>query len=176
MKPGKKSGSSEVGKTYRLGTAVPDRVRLLLDDRRIKEQDFAQADVAAVWQKAADSARDASLSGLSVDSAIRLAYDAGHLGALALLAVHGLKPSSGQGHHEIAFHTAAAFGGKSLDDLVADSEEIRGLRKGSMYDPTLAAEAERKQSLEWIARTLPRVRAALVKADSTLEPRLAKLV
>jgi hypothetical protein len=115
MKPGKKSGSSVSGKTYRLGATVPDRIRLLLDDRRIKEQEFAQADVAAVWQKATASARDASLSGLSVDSAIRLAYDAGHLGALALLAVHGLKSSSGQGHHEIAFHAAAALGGTSLE-------------------------------------------------------------
>jgi len=176
MKPGKKSGSSVPGKTYRLGATVPDRIRLLLDDRRIKEQEFAQADVAAVWQKATASARDASLSGLSVDSAIRLAYDAGHLGALALLAVHGLKSSSGQGHHEIAFHAAAALGGTPLDDLVADSEEIRGLRKGSMYDPTLAGEAERKLSLEWIARTLPLMRAALIRADSTLEPRLAALL
>lgn len=176
MKPDKKSGSRVPGKTYRLGATVPDRVRLLLDDRRIKEQEFAQADVAAVWQKAAESARDAALSGLSVDSAIRLAYDAGHLGALALLAVHGLKPSSGQGHHEIAFHAAAALGGQSLDDLVTDSEEIRGLRKGSMYDPTLAGEAERTLSLTWIARTLPLIRAALVSADSTLEPRLVRLV
>jgi hypothetical protein len=89
----------------------------LLDDRRLKEQDFAQVDVAAVWQKAAESANDAAIEQLSVDSAIRLAYDAGHLAALALLAVHGLKPSSGQGHHEMAFHAAAALGGDALGDL-----------------------------------------------------------
>jgi hypothetical protein len=83
MSADRKTGSSVPGKTYRLGATAPDRIRLLLDDRRIKEQEFAQADVAAVWQKAAESARDASLGGLSVDSAIRLAYDAGHLGALA---------------------------------------------------------------------------------------------
>lgn len=166
---------SKKGVTYRLGVNVPDRIRLLLDDRRLKEQDFAQLDVAAVWQKATESANDAAIKQLSVDSALRLAYDAGHLAALALLAVHGLKPSSGQGHHEMAFHAAAALGGAALGDLVAESEEIRGLRKGSMYDPAIAGESERKLALEWIGRTLPRIRTALVKADLALETLLIKL-
>jgi hypothetical protein len=161
--------------TYRIGLNVPERIRLLLDDRRLKEQEFAQVDVAAVWQKATESAHDAAIKELSVDSAIRLAYDAGHLAALALLAVHGLKPSSGQGHHEMAFHAAAALGGDALEDLVPDSEEIRGLRKGSMYDPAIAGEGERKLALDWIARTLPPIRAALVRADSGLDPLLSKV-
>ncbi len=161
--------------TYRLGVNVPDRIRLLLDDRRLKEQEFAQVDVAAVWQKATESACDAAIKQLSVDSAIRLAYDGGHLAALALLAVHGLKPSSGQGHHEMTFHAAAALGGDILEDLVADSEEIRGLRKGSMYDPAIAGEAERTLALSWIVRTLPLIRTALVKADATLGSLLGKV-
>jgi hypothetical protein len=169
-----KKGRESLAKPYRLPATVPDKIRLLLDDRRIKEQGFARADVAAVWRKATESGRDSRLDGLSVDSAIRLAYDAGHLGALALLAVHGLKTSPGQGHHEIAFHTAAALGGATLDDLVADSEEIRGLRKGSMYDPTLAGEEERKLALSWIVRTLPLIRIALVQADPALDQHLVK--
>jgi uncharacterized protein (UPF0332 family) len=153
---------------YRLGNEAPEQIRRLVDDRRIKEQEFAQPDVAAVWKKAVEAARDAAISSLSVDSAIRLAYDAGHLAALALLATHGVKPSSGQGHHEMAFYAAAVLGGEWLEDLVAESEEIRGLRKGSMYDPTIAGEAERKLTLVWIAKTLPRIRAALVKRDAAL--------
>jgi hypothetical protein len=168
----KQGGAKSATPLYRLGANVPDRIRLLLDARRIREQEFAQADVIAVWQKATESARDAALDGLSVDSAIRLAYDAGHFGALALLAAHGLKPSSGQGHHEMAFQAAAALGGEPLGDLVADSEEIRGLRTGSMYDPTIAGEAERKLALAWIDRTLPVIRTALLQADATLEQRL----
>ena len=162
-------------KVYRRGATVPQRVRLLLDDRRIKEQEFGQPDVIAVWKKATDSGRDALLNGLSVDSAIRLAYDAGHLAALALLAVNGLKPSSGQGHHELTFHAAAALGGPALEDLVADSEEIRALRKGSMYDPTIAGETERKHALDWISRTLPLIRSAVVAADPALDVYLAKV-
>jgi len=60
------------------------------------------------------------------------------------------------------------------DGLVADSEEIRGLRKGSMYDPAIAGEADRKLALEWIARTLPPILTALVKADRALDPLLIK--
>jgi hypothetical protein len=169
----KKAKPKAAAKTYRLGKVVPNQIQLLLDNRRIAEQEFAQADVVTLWQKAVASAKDAKLQDLSVDSAIRLAYDAGHLAALALLAAHGLKTSSGQGHHEMAFHAAAGLGGEPLDDLVADSEEIRGLRKGSMYDPALAGEAERKLSVAWVNRTLPSIRAALVNADQTLDQRLA---
>lgn len=170
----KQSGESSATTLYRLGTNVPNRIRLLLDTRRIQEQEFAQADVIAVWRKATESAHDATLNGLSVDSAIRLAYDAGHFGALALLAAHGLKPSSGQGHHEMAFQAAAALAGESLSDLVADSEEVRGLRKGSMYDPTIAGEDERKLALAWVARTLPLIRAVLIQVDAKLERRLIR--
>jgi hypothetical protein len=38
-----------------------------------------------------------------------------------------------------------------------------------MYDPTIAGESERKLALEWIERTLPLIRTALVKADSALD-------
>ncbi|HEX5436639.1 MAG TPA: hypothetical protein VFW98_05750 [Gemmatimonadaceae bacterium] len=174
MEPEKRTRAKTAGRIYRLASTVPENIRFLIDGHRIKEQEFAQADIVAVWRKAVESAHDATLPGLSIDSAIRLAYDAGHLAALALLAVHGLKPSSGQGHHEIAFHAAAALGGKPLEDLVADSEEIRGLRKGSMYDPTIAGENERKLALSWIVRTIPLIRAALVAADPALEQHLIK--
>jgi hypothetical protein len=39
--------------------------------------------------------------------------------------VRWLKPSSGQGHHEMAFFAAAGLGGEPLDDLVADSDSER---------------------------------------------------
>ena len=88
-------------------------------------------------------AHDASVSALSVESAIQLAYDAGHAAALALLAAHGLRTGGGSGHHEMAFYGAAAFGDPGLANLVADSEEIRRLRHASMYDPVIASRASR---------------------------------
>lgn len=44
-----------------------------------------------------------------------------------------------------------------------------------MYDPTVAGEEERKLTLAWIARTLPKIRAALVKVDPNLEQHLVSL-
>jgi hypothetical protein len=44
-----------------------------------------------------------------------------------------------------------------------------------MYDPAIAGESERKLALEWIERTLPLIRTALVKADSALDHLLNKL-
>jgi hypothetical protein len=44
-----------------------------------------------------------------------------------------------------------------------------------MYDPTIARESERKLALEWIERTLPLIRTALVKVDSALDQMSNKL-
>lgn len=146
----------------------PERIQRLLDLNRLREQRTGREQVAALWQKAVESAHDAELPGLSIDGSLRAAYDAGHLAALALLAAHGLRPGGGQGHHEMAFAGAAALGYEGLADLVADSIEVRGLRKGSMYDPVIAGPAERDHALAWMRRTLPAIRKALLLADPDL--------
>src|SRR5690625_3617831 len=89
----------------------PARVQRMLEMGRLREQSATREQVAAVWQKAIESARDAGLEGLSVDGALRSAYNAGHLAALAFLVAHGLRPGGGQGHHEMAFSGASALGG-----------------------------------------------------------------
>jgi hypothetical protein len=76
---------------------------------RLREQAFSGPEWAAVWRKAVESARDAELPDMSLDGALRSAYDAGHLACLALLASHGLRPGGGPGHHEMAFAGAAAL-------------------------------------------------------------------
>jgi hypothetical protein len=145
----------------------PQRVQAMIDAKRLREQATSKQSVAAIWNKAVESARDAEIPELSMDGALQAAYNAGHLAALALLAAHGLRPGGGQGHHEAAFAGAAAIGGAGLEDLVPDSEEIRGLRKGSLYDPVIAGLEERQLALEWMRGTLPSIRRALV-ADSSL--------
>jgi hypothetical protein len=75
----------------------------MIEMGRLREQTSTPEQVAAMWRKAVDSAHDAGLEGMSVDGALRSAYDASHLAALALLAANGLRPGGGQGHHEVAF-------------------------------------------------------------------------
>jgi hypothetical protein len=90
--------------------AFPPGVQRLVETGRLRVQPVHREQVAAVWRKAVESAGDAELPGMSVDGSLRSAYDAGHIAALALLAAHGLRTGSGQGHHEVAFAAAAAFG------------------------------------------------------------------
>jgi len=147
-------------------------IRRMIEGGRLREQPATREQVSALWQKAVESAHDAGLEGISVDGALRSAYDAGHLAALSLLASHGLRPSGGQGHHEMAFAGAAALGHEGLADLVADSMEVRSLRRGSMYDPVMAGPRERDHAVAWTRRTLPLIRAALLIRD----PKLARLL
>lgn len=164
--------SCEGGRQTSSTGSWPERVQSLLDMGRLREQPAQREQVAAVWQKAVESARDAALAGMSIDGSLRAAYDAGHMAALALLAAHGLRPGGGQGHHEAAFAGAAALGHEGLADLVPDSMEVRGLRKGSMYDPVIAGPAERELALAWMRRTLPAIHKALVRVD----PEMAALL
>ncbi len=143
-------------------------VQKLLDMGRLRDLPARNGEVAAVWRKAVESAGDAVLPGMSIDGALRSAYDAGHMAALALLAAHGLRPGGGPGHHEAAFAGAAALGYGGLEDLVPDSMEVRGLRKGSMYDPVLAGPADLQRALDWMRRTLPAIHDALQEANPAL--------
>ena len=81
-------------------------------------------------------------------------------------------PVAGAGHHEVAFAGAAGLSGASLQDLVPDSEEIRRLRHGSMYDPVIAGPPEVADALKWVGQTLPAIRHALVGRDGTLAAEL----
>jgi hypothetical protein len=149
------------------------QVQLLLNANRLRDQQFGRAEVLTLWRKAVGAAHDAALTGLTSDNAVRLAYDAGHAAALALLAAHGLRTGGGPGHHEVAFAGAAGLGDPALADLVPDSEEIRRLRHGSMYDPVIAGPLEVADALRWVGQTLPAIREALVRRDASLHAELA---
>jgi hypothetical protein len=154
------------------GGELPERVQRLVEMGRVRAHASTPDEVVILWRKALESASDAALAGMSLDGALRAAYDGGHLAVLALLACHGLRPSGGQGHHEAAFACAAALGYPGLEELVPDSMEIRALRKGSMYDPSLADPSDRAHALAWVARTLPALRGAILVASPSLAPRL----
>ncbi|MGQ0814819.1 MAG: hypothetical protein ACT4O1_10190 [Gemmatimonadota bacterium] len=161
---GKSAGSTGIERSW------PERIQNMIAIGKLRPQESSREAVAAVWSKAVASARDAEWPNLSVDTSLRVAYDAGHMAAIALLAAHGLRTGQGSGHHEAAFAGAAALGLDELSDLVPDSMEIRALRKGSMYDPVIAGPEERKLALAWVRRTLPAIRNALITTD----PKLAK--
>jgi hypothetical protein len=146
----------------------PERLAWLIQSKRIVEEPFDRVAVAQLWRKAIDSARDAELDGISLDGAIRAAYDGALAGAFAVLAAYQLRVGSGQGHHEAAFAAVAALELEGLEDLVADSSEIRALRRGSVYDPILATDAGRTKAVAWTHKVLPVFRGALIETDGSL--------
>ncbi|MFP4622628.1 MAG: hypothetical protein ACLFRX_00465 [Gemmatimonadota bacterium] len=105
---------------------LPAKIRTMLDREHLREQVFTTEQIAQLWQKAVTSARDADLPGLSVEGALRAAYEAGHTAVLALLAAHGLKTASGRGHHEAAFAAAAALGYEGLEEIELASQVAVG--------------------------------------------------
>lgn len=147
----------------------PPRLRRLIESKRVREQEFTRSDVVNLSRKAVESARDAQLPGISLDGALRSAYDAALNGCHALLATRHLRPAGGQGHHEVTFAAVEALGFEGLAELVPDSERVRALRKGSVYDPVLATEADRQVAVDWMRSVLPRMRTALIAWDASLE-------
>ena len=44
-----------------------------------------------------------------------------------------------------------------------------------MYDPTIATELERRAAIEWMSKTIPLIRNAVLAVDPSLSPKLAKI-
>lgn len=144
----------------------------MLQRGHLQEQDFTRVHIAQLWAKAVGTAKDAELPEISVEGALRAAYQTGHTAVLALLGAHGLRTGSGPGHHEAAFAAAEALEPDALADLVVDSSEIRSLRQSSLYDPAFTNDEDRRHAIRWMRRTLPPIREALVEMDPELTSRM----
>lgn len=70
------AGGNSQGESSQGPSSLPQRIQILLEGKRLRIQTFSEAAVVALWKKAVDSARDAELSDLSSDGALRAAYDA----------------------------------------------------------------------------------------------------
>ena len=145
---------------------VPARLGYLVG--RIEQQSQNKAEVIAYWNKAVAKASDAKLAGLSTDTQLEAAYSAVRLAATAILAANHIRVKSGSGHHELYFGVVAALALPGCEDLVPDSEEVRGMRHAAEYHATSPAQADADHATAWVASTLPLLRAALLNADSTL--------
>ena len=150
---------------------MPDRLQWMLP--HLEQKAFNRAEVYSFWQKALAKANDATLPGLSVDSALEAAYSAGRLGCVAVLAGRHIRVRARTGHHEMTFAAVAALELPGCSDLSADSEEVRGMRIAADYHSTPATLEEREHAIAWMQRTLPVLRAALVAGDPALAPYIA---
>lgn len=114
---------------------VPAKIQRLLDSRQLESIEVSDADLAALWQKAVASARDARHEGLSVDNQYVLGYQALLQMATAILAAAGYRTRGAQGHHANTFYAVAALGIEELEEIDVRTERIRQMRKLSAYEP-----------------------------------------
>ncbi|HEX2206170.1 MAG TPA: hypothetical protein VHG93_00695 [Longimicrobium sp.] len=90
--------------------SIPPRIQQLLEGRHLQEAETADAHVAALWQKALASARDARNSTTSPDNRYVLGYQALLQMGTAVLACAGFRTRGAQGHHATTFYAVAALG------------------------------------------------------------------
>lgn len=76
---------------------VPPKIQRLFDNGQLQKMEVPDADVAALWQKAVNSAGDAQREGISPDNQYVLGYQALLQMATAILAVAGYRTRGAQG-------------------------------------------------------------------------------
>jgi hypothetical protein len=114
--------------------STPERIQRLIEARHLDEVQTADADVAALWQKALASARDARNSTTSLDNQYVLGYQALLQMSTAVLACAGYRTRGAQGHHANTFYAVAALGITGLERINISTERIRKMRKVSAYE------------------------------------------
>lgn len=114
---------------------IPGRIQQFLEGRHLEELSTPDAHVAALWQKALASARDARHGTTSLDNQYVLGYQALLQMGTAVLACAGYRTRDAQGHHATTFFAVAALGIDGLEKIDIRTDGIRKLRKVSAYDP-----------------------------------------
>lgn len=89
--------------------STPRRIQQLLEGRQLEEFPTPDSDVAALWQKATASARDARNSTNSPDNQYVLGYQALLQMGTAVLAYAGYRTRGAQGHRATTFFAVAAL-------------------------------------------------------------------
>ncbi len=154
--------------------SLPEGINRLVGMGGIRHQTFDESDVAALWNKAVSHAADAKLAGMSLDGATNSGYSAVMEAAMAVMAHHGLRAGNVRNHHEMIFSALDAFEISGLEDLVADSTKVRSYRKGALYDPDIATQKERDETLAWMDATLPILYSLLVELNPGLHATLTE--
>lgn len=114
---------------------VPHRIQRLLDGGQLREMEAPDRDVAAFWEKAVISARDAANPANSPDNRYVLGYQALLQMGTALLAAAGYRTRGAQGHHANTFYALAGLSIEGMEEIDIRTERIRKMRRLSAYEP-----------------------------------------
>ena len=114
--------------------STPDRIHHMVDAGRLQESTANDQDIAALWEKAVMSARDARNPANSPDNQYVLGYQALLQVCTAILACAGYRTRGAQGHHANTFYAVGALQISGLEEINITMERIRLMRKVSAYE------------------------------------------
>lgn len=135
--------------------STPQRIQQLLEGRQLEEFPTPDANVAALWQKAVASARDARNSTNSPDNQYVLGYQALLQMGTAVLACAGYRTRGAQGHHATTFYVVAALEIEGLEEIDIRTDRIRKMRKVSAYEPGSPTRGQINALFELLAAVMP---------------------
>ena len=153
--------------------SIPHRVQRLLDNNMLGAIESSDEDVAALWDKAVASAREARQAGNSLANRYVLGYQALLQMATAILSAAGYRTQGAQAHHVNSFYAVSALEVEGLEDIHVWTDDVRKLRSVSAYGPGSPTRGQLDSLLRLIATTLPAARRWL--AAKRPGARLARL-
>lgn len=110
------------------------RLRMMVESRELEEAAAEDVEVLGTWRRAVQSLRDATIPGLSAESAYTLAYQAGLQGATAVLRAAGYRVrETPRGHHRLTFLGLAALQLPGLSEMGRRLNETRLGRHEAVY-------------------------------------------
>jgi hypothetical protein len=152
-------------------------IERLINDKRIVNEMFDDAQVAGFWSKAVAAFADAHVRGISTDTALQTAYRSCLQATLGVLATKGLRVKSNAGHY-IAFYAMQKLGDDTLRSIAVQFDDLRATRAESVYEPT-EDEVELRRQLENAMRSLelglPAIRAWIVRMRPSAKRLLSTL-
>jgi hypothetical protein len=143
--------------------STPYRIQRLLQAGHLDEADTSSGDLAALWQKAVTSARDARNPTTSPDNRYVLGYQALLQMSTAVLACAGYRTRGAQGHHANTFYAVAALDIPGLEEINISTERIRLMRKVSAYEAGSPAPEQLVRLNELLDDVMPRAHEWLVE-------------
>jgi len=136
-----------------------DRVKALLDARRLERDEAPDAEIVGLWRNALRVHESAYSLLNDPGTRVTLAYDSGRIAATAIVRSHGLRVRAAN-HHEAAITTARLLTEGDLAGAFDALNLIRPLRVELEYGWQRAATAAEARHTLQVVRTILQLGAA----------------
>jgi hypothetical protein len=151
-----------------------ERIESLLASGRLERFDASDDEVVGIWANALQAFRDASLSSQSLRGRFTDAYDAGRVGAHAIVRCHGLRVRA-RNHHEMTIATAALLTDLQLAGGFDRLQAIRTARAEIEYGWSAEVTAKQVEDAAALAREILEGGARHIRAERKQIKRRIKL-